>query len=368
MIKTIHKKNAVSRRKAVKKSKKKTISLAKKLMRAGLSFLKHKENPIIKPTQKNSWESWQTFNPGAILLEKKVHFLYRAIGMDGISRLGYAVSNNGFAVGGRLPSFAYEHRLIANSFNFFSYASGGSFGGSEDPRIVQVNKENTLYMTYTACDDGLRVALTSIKLQDFLKKKWKWSQPKLISPPGEVHKNWVIFSEKIKGKYAILTSINPKISIAYRGSLDFKNNEHIASFYDGHSNRHAWSSYIRGAGPPPVKTKLGWLLLYHALDKREPEKYKVGAMLLDLADPTKILYRAQKPVLEPNEYYESNGFKAGVVYALGAVVKNGKLLIYYGGADSYTCVASANLVEFLNALIKTGAPKLSRIKKRYAKS
>ena len=55
-----------------------------------------------------------------------------------------------------------------------------------------------------------------------------------------------------------------------------------------------WDNRVRGAGPPPIKTKEGWLLFYHAIDMREPSKYKLGAMILDLNDPTKILYRTKK--------------------------------------------------------------------------
>ena len=168
----------------------------------------------------------------------KIHFLYRAIGEDGISRLGYASSKCGFKLDKRLPYPIYEHPLSPlSSYDFSSFASGGSWGGCEDPRIVQVNGEDTLYMTYTACDGGLRIGLTSIKVKDFLKGKLKWKPPKLISTPGEVHKNWVIFPEKIKGKYAILHSINPKVSITYVDDLEFKDKEYIKSNYGGKNRK-----------------------------------------------------------------------------------------------------------------------------------
>jgi len=209
------------------------------------------------------------------------------------------------------------------------------------------------------------VALTSIKVDDFLNKRWKWKLPVLISPPGQVHKNWVIFPEKINGKYAILHSINPEISIEYLDSLEFNNSTYINSYYGGEIRKRCWDGWVRGVGPPPIKTKKGWLLFYHAMDSRDFSKYKVGAMLLDLENPTKVLHRSKEPILEPKEFYENNGFKAGVVYASGAIIKDGKLLIYYGGADSYVCVAYANLEEFLKALTKEVKPrlKLKTIKK-----
>lgn len=341
--------------------RKKKIGLQKKrrAKKSKIPIVKYSGNPMISPKQENSWEAWQTFNPGVISLENKIHFLYRAIGEDGISRLGYALSNDGFMVDERLPYPVYEHQLTTPVFNYYSFASGGSFGGAEDPRIVRVDEEDTLYMAYTACDNGLGVALTSIKINDFVNKKWKWKTPRLISKPGEVHKNWVIFPEKINGDYAILHSISPKISIAYRKSLKFQEGEYIQSYYDGNSRRtNCWDNWLRGAGAPPLKTRLGWLLFYQAMDEADPGKYKVGAMILDLNNPTKIRYRAQEPVLEPENDYENSGFKAGIVYVTGAVVKNGELLVYYGASDSYIGVAYANLEQFLETLKKEARPKL----------
>ena len=165
-------------------------------------------------------------------------------------------------------------------------------------------------MTYTACDDtGLRVALTSIKLQDFLNKKWKWKKPIIISPPGQMHKNWVLFPEKIRGRYAILHSVNPEVSIEYLDDLKFENTKHIYSQYGGKLRKNCWDNWVRGAGPPPIKTKYGWLLFYHALNHKDFGKYKVGAMLLDLQEPAKILRRSSKQILEPEESHENNGTK-----------------------------------------------------------
>src|SRR3989344_1622980 len=339
-------------RKTTKKTKARAIS--------GLVLGKHRANPIIAPRRENGWEAWQTFNPGAILLDDAVHFLYRAIGEDGISRLGYAASKDGFHVNKRFATPAYEHRVDARSFNIFSYSSGGSWGGAEDPRLVRVGDEDVLYMTYTACNGDLRVGLASIRVEDFLNGKWWWRPPVLISPPGEVHKNWVIFPEKISGKYAILHSINPKVSVEYLDSLNFDGKTHLQSYHGGNKPRAgSWDKWVRGPGAVPIKTKYGWLVFYHAMDD-DWSKYKVGAMMLDLKDPTRVLARATEPVLEPSEQYENNGFKGGVVYVSGAVVKGGHVLVYYGGADSHVCVAHANFKEFVEALRKEKLPKLKR--------
>ncbi len=144
---------------------------------------------------------------------------------------------------------------------------------------------------------------------------------------------------------------------------EFDGKKYIRSHRSNALAKGRWDSYIRGAGPPPIKTKDGWLLLYHAIDRRDPGRYKIGAMLLDLEDPKKILYRSQEPILEPDEFYENSGFKAGVVYSCGAVVIGGMLHVYYGGADSVACVATADLKEFLSELKRSGSPKMKRARK-----
>ncbi len=350
-VKKTPKKNTGAKPRSVKSKKQTTPA------RARLVLKKIHTNPVIAPKGENWWEGWQTFNPGVILLDDNIHFLYRAIGNDGMSRLGYARSSDGFHISERLPQPVYEHQVRRCSYNVYSYFSGGSWGGAEDPRIVRVGIDDVLYMTYTACNGDLRVGLTSIGVDDFLNKKWNWKPPVMISPPGEVHKNWVIFPEKINGKYAILHSINPSISVEYLDSLDFEDDQCIKSSHGGKPRANCWDRWVRGIGPVPLKTEHGWLVFYHAMDN-DWSKYKVGAMLLDLNDPTKILYRSKEPILVPSEDYENNGFKAGVVYASGAVIKDGTLFVYYGGADSNVCMAYAGIDEFLDALIKHKEPKL----------
>jgi len=374
-------------KKAVKKSKKdagaKTDAAASKYPGlhvnpdTDLQLVRHESNPILKPTEHNTWESRATFNPAAMHTpDGKVHFIYRAIGDDDISMLGYASSHDGIHIHERLADpafFAQRNDPTNRTRSPVAYASGGGGnGGCEDPRLTRV--DDIVYLLYTAFDGwgSIRIALTSISLDDFLNKRWNWEQPVLISRPREIHKNWVIFPEKINGKYAILHSISPSIKVDYFDSLkDFDGeSKFVESKYVKASRKKTWDSWVRGAGPPPIKTKHGWLLLYHAMDDRDPNRYKLGAMLLDLKDPTKVLYRSSAPVLEPDECYENEGFKAGVVYSCGAVAIDGKLYVYYGGADTVTCVAVADLNMFLKDLMTTGAPKVKGTagpkRKRYA--
>ncbi|MDE2019341.1 MAG: hypothetical protein KGJ13_03265 [Patescibacteria group bacterium] len=327
---------------------------------------KHESNPIIEPREGNWWEMKATFNPGAVFADNRVHLLYRAIGGNDVSVLGYASSDNGITVTERLDEPAFVPIVKKKPVSPYptpriDYLSGGGWnGGCEDPRLTLI--DDRVYLTYTAFDGwgSIRIALSSIGRDDFLAKRWKWKNAMLISPPGEVHKNWVLFPEKINGKFAILTSISPEIMIEYVDDLnEFERDDRfIRSHYDRHANTKSWDSWVRGAGPPPIKTKLGWLLFYHAMDTRDPNRYKLGAMVLDGSDPTKILYRTRAPILEPDEWYENTGWKSGVVYSCGAVVKDGTLFVYYGGADSVSCVAMADLDKFLDELKQHGVPKL----------
>ena len=365
--KVISKKKAarkVLKKKIVKKkSVKKKFPKKKKPEKSILKKSRH--NPIISPEKENAWESSQTFNPGAVMINDEVHILYRAIGADWVSRFGYAVSKDGFKIHKKETFPAYEHSTIPSEHMYYSISSGGSWSGAEDPRIVRVEDEDILYVTFTSCKEGLGMGLTTIKVEDFINNRWKWTKHVLLSPPGEVHKNWVIFPEKINGKYAILHSISPEISVEYLDSLT-NLKKPIKSIYHPGKPSKRWDSFLRGPGPPPLKTKYGWLLLYHAMSHKDMGKYKLGAMLLDLKDPTRIKYRSTVPILVPDERYEMEGDKSGVVYASGAVIKDERLLIYYGGADSFVCVAYLDLKELLDSIRgkKKKKVKLKILKKR----
>jgi predicted GH43/DUF377 family glycosyl hydrolase len=317
------------------------------------------KNPIMQAKPDNYWESHYVFNAAALYLDDKVHLLYRAIGHSGLSVLGYAASRDGIHFDERSAEPAYICSgpvvcKIANPcLSSYAFSSGGNFSGCEDPRLTKI--DDTIYMTYTAFSAWVSppsVALTSISVNNFLERHWCWKKPVLISTPHEMHKNWVIFPEKINNKFVLLHSISPNILIDYFDTLNFCGDNHVPSHYSAAGRKEYWDNMVRGVGPPPIKTKEGWLVLYHAMDKNDPNKYKIGALILDEQDPRKILYRCSTPLLEPDAPYENEGFKAGVIYACGAVVVDEKLYIYYGGADTVICAAIANLETLLMQIKK----------------
>jgi beta-1,2-mannobiose phosphorylase / 1,2-beta-oligomannan phosphorylase len=332
-----------------------------------LQLVKSLHNPILKPGT-NPWTAEAVLNPAAAVLGNRTHLVYRAIGMDGVSRLGYASSPDGVVFDHRLPYPIYvarnPHNLAMHRRRYspVMYPSGGSWGGCEDPRMVSI--EGRVYVTFNMFEDWkLRVAVIAMDVEDFLAERFQaWEGPIILSH-SDRDKNWVMFPEKIWGRFAILHSIIGEdanhVRVEYVDDLaelaqrKFKSPD-PQKIPD---KAIAWHVHTRSAGPPPVKTEKGWLVLYHANDAKEGHRYKLGAMLLDLVDPTKVLYRAAAPVLSPDELYENNG-KPGIVYACGAVVREGKLFVYYGGADKVVCVATAPLDTFLEALMKGSQPSL----------
>ncbi|XLQ20375.1 MAG: hypothetical protein ACKUBY_01165 [Candidatus Moraniibacteriota bacterium] len=322
------------------------------------------QNPIMSPREHRNWEAIAAYNPTAIEDDGTIHIIYRADGHDLKSVWGYASTDDGVTIENRSKQSIYQRLTTGKRTNVSPqtmYTSGNNGGGGcEDPRAVLIN--GIVYVTFTAFDGwgSVRVGLTSIDLEDFKNNNWNWNDTTLISPPGEMNKNWVIFPEKINGKFAILHSFSPEILIDYFDSLEELDGD---TFITSNNTRpidtsRGWDSWFRGVGPAPLKTDVGWLVFYHAMDHTNPDRYRLGALLLDLNDPTKEICRSQGPVLEPEADYENDGHKWGVIYSCGAVIKDDTIFVYYGGADKFTCVAKASKDEFLDKLTKNQEIKM----------
>ncbi len=333
-----------------------------------LLLKKSTHNPILKPGT-NPWTAEAVLNPAALELGNRTHLVYRAIGMDGVSRLGYASSPDGITFDDQLayPAYVAKNPEIAPYLRRYSpvmYPSGGSWGGCEDPRMVAI--DGRVYVTFNMFEKDwvLRVAVISMSEADFLAKHfYKWEGPIILSH-GTRDKNWVPFPEKIGGRFAVLHSIigddASHVRVAYTDDLATLSQETFTSPdpLQAPDDQIVWHYRMRSAGPPRIRTEHGWLVLYHAMDPRQPDRYKLGAMLLDLEDPTKVLYRSAAPILSPDETYENHG-KPGIIYACGTIVKDGLLYVYYGGADKVICVATTPLADFIDALITGSQPSLA---------
>ncbi len=313
-------------------------------------FHRSAKNPIIIPNKKNPFEAKATFNPAALRLgsgaKKATYILYRALSEDNTSTVGYAKSKNGIKIDQKDDTPIYIPR---ESFELKKVAGGNS--GCEDPRLTIIGK--TIYMCYTAFD-GIgppRVAITSITEKDFLAKNWQWEKPIVITPTGFDDKDTCIFPEKINGKYFILHRVGSEMCGDYLKSLDFKTEIVKKCIRIIGPRVNSWDSAKVGISAPPLKTKHGWLVLYHGISKHH-NTYRVGALLLDLKDPTTVLARTSDPIFEPEEEYEKVGVINNVVFPCGMVLQDGMIYIYYGGADTVVGVATMKLDIMLKALTR----------------
>jgi predicted GH43/DUF377 family glycosyl hydrolase len=113
--------------------------------------------------------------------------------------------------------------------------------------------------------------------------------------------------------------------------------------------RFPWDEARNGGGAVPLRTEKGWLVLYHGADQ-ESNRYSMGAMLLDLEDPRKVLAISREPVLYATEPYETTGFYPNVVFSCGAFLVDDVVHMYYGGADRVMALARADLKQLLDAM------------------
>ena len=318
---------------------------------------KFHKNPIIIPDPGSDWSSEAVFNPAALYVDGKVHLLYRAVGRGGLSCFGYASTKDGFHIEENLSEPAYVprksfegvHTKPAQRTDLFK--SGCGWGGCEDPKLTAI--DDKIYLTYVAYSgySEPRVALSWIKRDDFLRKQWDWQEPILISRPGVVNKSGCILPEKVKGKFVIFHRVFPHILIDYRDDLEFSDGKWLEAKHMITTRPGMWDSRKLSVGATPIKMEDGWLVIYHAVDDRDDTRYKIGAMILDLKDPSKVLYRTSNPILEPDEHYENEG-KPGIAYPCGAVVLDKELFVYYGGGDRVICCATVQLDRFINDVKK----------------
>jgi len=297
---------------------------------------RYEGNPILAP-RGDSWESIMVYNCAAIYEGGKVHIVYRAQGAKtGVSRLGYASSKDGFKIDERLdyPIFGPSPDSDLDAL------------GIEDPRLARI--EDRIYLNYTAYGNnmgmvfpvtGVQIGISSISVDDFLNKKWNWSER--TYPFYRVdNKNSFFFPEKVNGKFVLVHRIPPHMWIAYSDDLKTWENQKILL-----SPQFRWEYFKIGGGAPPIKTEKGWILIYHGVDDKM--RYRLGVALLDLEDPGKVLKRYDKPFLEPEADYEKNGVVPNVTFTCGAVLIKDTVYVYYGGADTVVCVATATVKEIL---------------------
>jgi predicted GH43/DUF377 family glycosyl hydrolase len=283
-------------------------------------------NPILEPVSEHPWESKYVFNPAMFELEDKIHYIYRAMGDDMISRLGYAWSNDGCVIEERLP------------YPVFEPLNPEEARGAEDPRVTVIG--DICVMTYTAFAEIPQIGITNIKTRDLLERRWLWGE-RIYPFPGETNKNAALFPRKIGDKYVMFHRIEPDLWIAY--SYDMR--KWFGSKKVTGPRNNMWDSLKVGIAGPPIEVNGYWLLIYHGVDTNQV--YRLGVLLLDGDDPKKIVYRSLDPILEPVEDYERRGLVPNVVFSCGAVKRGELLQISYGASDTVIAVSNLPLDDIL---------------------
>jgi len=326
---------------------------------------KYSGNPILSPHSKHPWENLAVCNPGAWYEKGIFYLLYRAAGNDSehVIRFGLATSRDGlnFTRASRQP-------ILSPS------ADGEDAGCIEDARIVKL--EGHFFVTYAyrpyhprqywlAPDNsafspkdktlpsafGRNMTSSGLLLSEDLKQFRRLGR---ITDPTLDDRDVILFPEKVNGRYVLLRrpaqwvgrkygTRHPAMWICFGD--DLLKWEPATLLAKG---RFGWECKIGGSAPP-LKTPQGWFVLYHAVDNKGV--YRVGAMMLDLKDPRKVIARTRQPILQPEAKFEWRGlYQHGVVFPTGNVVKDGTLYVYYGCADRCIGVATADfgrLVEFI---------------------
>ncbi len=313
---------------------------------------RHPESPIltradIPDIYPQLVDATSVFNPGAIKFGDKYLLMLRVQSRSRETFMVMAESDNGidFKVENKIVDFKGIEKVKEKIYHIY------------DARISMI--EGIYYIMFAMdMDGGCQLGLG--KTNDF--KNFAF----LGITSNEDIRNGVLFPEKVNGNFLRMDRPNKSrhdngttsgSTIWLSKSNDLLNWEPVAPLIDGRF--HYWDEFI-GSGPPPVKTKKGWLHIYHGVAGHfgSSNIYQAGVMLLDLNDPTKVLSRSWCNILEPRELYELVGQVPNVVFPSGMIVMeydnegfaklDSEVYVYYGAAD--TCVGMA--VTTINELLE----------------
>src|SRR5579875_733146 len=237
----------------------------------------------------------------------------------------------------------YEVRFEADSClseRVLFPATPSQYNGIEDARFVLFKDEDgsrTYYATYTAYD-GRQIQPQFLETSDFLHFKFI-----TLSGAAVQNKGMALFPRKIKGRYAMLgRQDSENIYVMFSDHLHFWSGTQLIL-----KPAFPWEFIQLGNCGSPIETEAGWLVLSHGVGPMR--KYCIGAFLLDLDDPAKVISRLREPLIKPNED-EREGYVPNVVYSCGALLHGRHLMIPYGMSDYATTFATLSLGEVLAAM------------------
>ena len=337
-----------------------------------LRLKKHENNPIFSPNPDNYWENIVVCNPGVWYENSKFSMLYRAAGDDKehFIRFGLAESEDGV-----------NFTRVSDEPVFSPSIDGPDMGGVEDPRIAKFGDEFYITYAYRPFPPGQywkfehdvillpksgedsphvykkNVANSGLAISKDLKTFKRLGR---ITTSNLDDRDVILFPEKINGKFAMLHrpkewigekygTDKPAIWIRFSDDLMVWE-EKSTLLIAGKPN--TWEEKV-GGSTPPLKTKDGWLIIYHGVENGGLGYYRAGAALLDLDDPTKVIGRLENWIMEPEHDYEIEGYYKGCVFPTGNVIIDDTLHVYYGAADKYIGLATCNINELLSELKKS---------------
>ncbi|MDL2212397.1 glycoside hydrolase family 130 protein [Bacteroides sp. OttesenSCG-928-N06] len=212
--------------------------------------------------------------------------------------------------------------------------------GIEDCRVATA--DDGFYLTFTEVSP-VAVGVGLIHTTD-----WKnYTRHGMIFPPH--NKDCALFEEKVNNMYyALHRPSSTELGGNYIWLAQSPDRIHWGNHKCIATTRHGmWDSVRVGAGAAPIRTPEGWLEIYHGADHNH--RYCLGALLLDLNDPSKVLARSNDPIMEPLAAYEQTGFFGNVVFTNGHLVDGDAITLYYGASDEVICSAQISIVEILNS-------------------
>jgi len=334
---------------------------------------RYKGNPILSPNPANEWENHAVFNPAAWYEKKKqlILLLYCASEArpEKKSSFGLAISTDG-----------HHFERVSDEPVFLPSRNGFDGGTIQDPRMVKMG--DYYYITY-ACQcyplGRTRTPLEKRRVlprcpRDFprllrnnttstgllLTKDFKtFIRAGRITDPLLDDRDVVLFPEKVNGRYVMMHRPLEWVGAKHhtkRPSAWISMSDDLLGFRTSKllvKAKYDWEADRLGINTPPIKTEHGWLTIYHGVG---PDKYyRLGALLLDLEDPGKVLHRGKDWIMQPEAEYETGGYRRGRVFPCGKIVIDGTLFVYYGAADKHVCLATCKLAELLDYLLSCPA-------------
>ena len=299
-----------------------------------LPVWRSKLNPIIKRNVNKVIE--RTFNSGFVPYKDHYVGVFRGDQYDGNFRLFLGYSKDGI-------HFTIEEEPI-----HFVDEKGNKLEDTRyqyDPRVIEL--EGEYYIVFADAYNEVTIGIARTK--DFK------TFVKLPYPFIPNCRNGSLFPRKINGKYYLLSRPSDNAA-AFFGNIFISESKDLE--YWGHhslllkSGWANWNGVKCGGGPAPIETDEGWLVILHGvLYNVNNYVYSMGALILDKDNPRKVKYLCKDFLLTPQEDYEINGHTPNVVFPTNVLVgEEGKMAIYYGASDCYTCVAFTTidiLIDFI---------------------